>query len=177
VRLYCTICACVKEAAILKTHPDEGFQEQANGIHGELISIFEYCEENGVDADQVRFVNILFTALQNMDNEFAVRFEETVEELMVEDFLPTHIPSNLETLDLAPPFEPHSPEDMITWMLERLTRRIKYCIENGLIERCKRNVSRRDILVAVLKVITRHPEGRPRAMLMMMDIPGVSDSD
>ena len=68
------------------------------------------------------------------------------------------------------------------WMISRLSKHIKECIEEGESERCRRNSLKRQIMaVNVLKICRRDPSQRHRAMWMMQrmdDIwPGRGDSE
>ena len=69
---------------------------------------------------------------------------------------------------------------MSLWMIERLSKRIKKCVSEGDVERCRRNAERREIMVSVLKICRRDPSQRHRAMFMMQTMddisPGQSES-
>ena len=71
--------------------------------------------------------------------------------------------------------------NMAMWLIKRLTKRIKQCISEGDVERCRRNAERRCIMVGVVKVCRRDSSQRHRAMFMMQTIhdisPGHNESD
>ena len=180
VKLYMCISACVAEARSLLNNPDEGIQEQATVIHEELIDMYERCErDRRIDAEVVNVVQILSDSLQYLNPEFNIPMDEVEEEPDIEFFIPRDMPVIYSTLELPPPFEHHSPEHMIQWMIERLTRRISFCIRNGQFRRCKLNTTRRAIMVSLMKLVRDNPDPttRARALFIMNDITDISDSD
>ena len=189
VKLYVFLAACSERALQLQSSDDNEVAEQAGHLYEVVMDCFHGTEENGVGQNSVNIAMFAYECLQNVDPTFTVDFNAldienfntgVLTEPDVEDMLPPDMGDDYSRIVLpepfreSEPFEEYSPEHMALWMIGRLSKRIKQCVEEGDTERCRRNTERRYIIVNVLKICRRDPSQRHRAAYMMQTIDDIS---
>ena len=65
----------------------------------------------------------------------------------IESLLPPDPPDDFFAEEMAPPFEPRSPEHMAMWMIQRLTEKLRFEMESRNPEGVLKHVERREIMV------------------------------
>ena len=159
--------------------------EQAETIHEVIMDCFYCSEDDGVKQTSIDSAMFAYERLQNLDPSFVVDFNALEIENFntgiltgpdVEDMLPPDMDDEYAAIELPNPFEQFSPEDMGLWIIGRLSKRIEKCVNEGDVERCRRNAERREIMVSVLKICRRDPTQRHRAMFMMQTMDDISSA-
>ena len=183
VKLYVFLAACSEHALQLQSSDDSEVAEQGGHLYQVVMDCFNGTEENGMGQNSVNIAMFAYDCLQNVDPTFTVDFNAldienfntgVLTEPDVEDMLPPDMDDEYAKIVLPEPFEEYSPEHMALWMIGRLSKRIKQCVEEGDTERCRRNAERRHIMVNVLKICRRDPSQRHRAAYMMQTIEDIS---
>ena len=183
VKLYVFLAACSERALQLQSSDDIEIAEQAGHLYEVVMDCFRGTEDNGIGQNSINIAMFAYDSLKELDPTFTVDFSAldienfntgVLTEPDVEDMLPPDMDDEYSRIVLPEPFEEYSPEHMAMWMIGRLSRRIKYCIEEGDTERCRRNTTRRDIIVNVLRICRRDPTQRHRAAYMMQTIEDIS---
>ena len=195
VKVYEFLCKCVQEANDLlydcetkRNDFSENERHDVSTILAALLELYNEFEENGLVKEKVDEMLFLHESLQKHGDEFNAftrKYGECIDlqsdpdepEPTAEDLIPLDVPESFLWEELAPPFQPRSPEHMCLWMINRLTSRITACMKNGLYKQVRKNTARRQIMVSVCKLCKQNPTLRHRAQWMMMHITDVSDSD
>ena len=112
------------------------------------MDCFHGAAENGMDQGSVDHAMFVYERLQSLDSTFVVGFVALdvenfntgiLTEPDVEDMLPPDMDDEYATIVLRDHVEQLSPEQMAMWMISRLSKRIKECIEERDTEHCRRN--------------------------------------
>ena len=106
-----------------------------------------------------------------------VAFTEAEPEPEIENLLPPDPPGAFVPEEVAPPYQPHSPEHMALWLIQQITEKLNYAMEAGRPHVVQRNVERRQIMVGICRVCDERPELRMETWNMMQSLSALSDSE
>ena len=149
------------------------------------LSLFE---SDGINTGNLRsMMEMHYALLQRHDPQFdafnlisVVRetgFEQGKGEPDCESLLPLDPPADPIHETPAEPYQPHSPEHMALWLIERLSERITRCVQSGRAARVLQCVEQRQVMVALCKYCENNPEQRPAVWSMMQTLSDLSDSE
>ena len=118
-----------------------------------------------------------FKASDFMTMELDNGFTMSTLEPEIESLLPPDPPDEFFAEEMAPPFEPRSPEHMAMWMIQRLTEKLRFEMESGNPEGVLKHVERREIMVNLCRFCNERPEQRLEVWKMMQSLTDISSDE
>ena len=124
----------------LQSHDDSEIADQAETLYEVIMDSFHGAEQNGMDQSSVDNAMFVYERLQSLDSTFVVDFSALIIENFntgvltepdVEEMLPPDMDDEYATIVLPDALEELSPDHMAMWMISRLSKRTKECIEEG----------------------------------------------
>ena len=104
-------------------------------------------------------------------------FTTSTSEPEIESLLPPDPPDDFFAEEMAPPYEPRSPEHMTMWMTQRLAEKLRYEMECGYPEGAMKHVERRQIMANLCRFCNERPEQRLEVWKMMQSLTDISSDE
>lgn len=189
--VYGFLCVCVKQTLRLideaEYESNDAEVSSLNAMHELLMDMYSRFEDDGISPEGVRSMVELHNSLRSHEPEFNAfscisvepesGFTNDADEPEVESFLPPDPPADFVLTEPAAAFEPHSPEHMALWMIQRLTERLGRAMESGRAASVLKYVEQREVMVRICRFCSEHPEQRNGVWMMMQDLTDLSSSD
>ena len=158
--VYCFLCICLKRSLELideaEAEDDSAKTSALHAIYEVFMDSFGAFERDGISPASLQSMKDMHGALNVHDPDFKASDFMTIEldngftmstlEPEIESLLPPDPPDDFFAEEMAPPFEPRSPEHMAMWMIQRLTEKLRFEMESGNPGVLK-HVERREIMV------------------------------
>ena len=181
--VYGFISACIGRVDVIRCSSAEDVDAMLSEMDEKLMACYRTFERDGINSTNVDEMLALVQQFATLDENFVDQqcahqeFVLTGDEPDSEACIPSDMPEEYHWFEVAPPFEPHSPEHMAQWMIGRLSKRLARFVETGNIHKVKQYVERRQIMVSVINVCRRNPSQRRNALYMMRNITDLSDGE
>eukprot|EP00435_Cladocopium_sp_Y103_P049927 s1227_g15.t1 len=188
---HCFLCLCIGHTLKLLSDAefdeDRATEKRLNGTYDSLENIFTLFEGDGVSASNLRAVVQIHDNLRELDSNFNAfeflsvapedGFSQTPNEPETETSLSPEPPADFDVESMGGPFEPRNPEDLVLWVIVRLSERLKPAMLQGLRSKVQRCVAQREIMMNLCRYRQENPEKRREAWITMQNLSDLSSSD
>ncbi|CAL1161296.1 unnamed protein product [Cladocopium goreaui] len=189
--VYCFLCICLKRSLELideaEAEDDSAKTSALHAIYEVFMDLFCAFERDGISPASLQSMKDMHGALNVHDPDFKASDFMTMEldngftmstpEPEIESLLPPDPPDDFFAEEMAPPFEPRSPEHMAMWMIQRLTEKLRFEMESGNPEGVLKHVERREIMVNLCRFCNERPEQRLEVWKMMQSLTDISSDE
>eukprot|EP00435_Cladocopium_sp_Y103_P041273 s2275_g11.t1 len=135
-----------------------------HAIYDVLMDVYARFEQDGISPRNFQPIwkcttpydvkILIFNAFNCISVEPDSGFTSNVDEPEIESLLPPDPPDDFVLTEPAPAFEPHSPEHMVIWMIQRLTERLSSVMQSGRAASVLKYVEQRAVMVRICKFCT-----------------------
>ena len=189
--VYCFLCICLKRSLELideaEAEDDSAKTSALHAIYEVFMDLFCAFERDGISPTSLQSMKDMHGALNVHDPDFKASDFMTMEldngftmstpEPEIESLLPPDPPDDFFAEEMAPPFEPRSPEHMAMWMIQRLTEKLRFEMESGNPEGVLKHVERREIMVNLCRFCNERPGQRLEVWKMMQSLTDISSDE